>query len=127
MDLGLQCPAEIDAKFTGGLILSIKIRLELIRSTYGRHIPKTCALALEFKLQHTATDFHPTKLLSKKKRNKKNFQGLRIFGGGEEDMVLRGDQTNGQRSDELTRYRVPEEEDDICKLAMHWVFWLLLM
>ncbi|XP_048623734.1 uncharacterized protein LOC106358315 [Brassica napus] len=35
----------------------------------------------------------------KKKRNKKNFQGLRIFGGGEEDMVLRGDQTNGQKPD----------------------------
>ncbi|XP_013635410.1 PREDICTED: uncharacterized protein LOC106341134 [Brassica oleracea var. oleracea] len=41
MDLGLQCSAEIDAKFTGGLILSIKIRLELIRSTYGKDIPKT--------------------------------------------------------------------------------------
>ncbi|CAF1706925.1 hypothetical protein Bca4012_005392 [Brassica carinata] len=38
------------------------------------------------------------KIRSKKKINKKNFQGLKIFGGGEEDMVLRGDQTNGQRS-----------------------------
>lgn len=63
----------------------------------------------------------------KKKRNKKNFQGLKIFGGGEEDMVLRGDQTNGQRSRWTNRYWVPEVEDNLCKLAMHWVFWLLLM
>lgn len=42
-------------------------------------------------------------------------------------MVLRGDLTNGQRSRWTNRYWVPEEEDDLCKLAMHWVFWLLLM
>ncbi|CAF2124108.1 unnamed protein product [Brassica napus] len=67
MDLGLQCSIEIDAKFTGRLILAIKIRLELSRSTYGKDIPKTDLDAhkwLQFKLQDTATDFHPTKLLS---------------------------------------------------------------